>query len=294
MNFSLFNNVQTWQSVWDSWKPGKSTSFARSFYGLNKELVWLRVWYESWNSGKETDIWSRLGGYSEGGGVVRRAERICVIIHKSDPSWPLTRNFNIWQPRPGPLPPLGSQADTGGEKNEYNMNYWTRIKWILSMVNDSASGETNAGWKLWRWIREEGPWLPTTKLFRHLWGKACSPRVINWFMFSLLWRITWHGLAASYLWREARSIVSCAETSNIWGPRLPSVRLITVNSNLISVLAPSSTGFKRNPPGSRPDRIQHRDHHGSPVSGVSGLQLPTLFTRRVGSGALMINHWDWN
>ena len=65
---------------------------------------------------------------------------------------------------------LGSQADTGGEKNEYNMNYWTRIKWILSMVNDSASGETNVGWKLWRWIREEGPWLPTTKLFRHLWG----------------------------------------------------------------------------------------------------------------------------
>lgn len=94
----------------------------------------------------------------EGGGVESRAERICVIIHKSDPSWPLTRNFNIWQ--------LGPSL----EKHEYNMNYWTRIKWILSMVNDSASGETNVGWKLWRWIREEGPWLPTTKLFRHLWG----------------------------------------------------------------------------------------------------------------------------
>ena len=115
---------------------------------------------------------------------------------------------------------------------------------------------------------------------------------MNWFMFSLLWRITWHGLAASYLWREARSIVSCAEMSNIWGPRLPSVRLITVNSNLISVLAPSSTGFKRNPPGSRPDRIQHRDYHGEQSRVRS--PAPTHFSHGGGWSGSSNDQCDWN
>ena len=81
---------------------------------------------------------------------------------------------------------------------------------------------------------------------------------MNWFMFSLLWRITWHGLAALVIFVKRGREWAVLVMSNICCPRLPSVRLIIVNSNLISSRSspprPVTTEFKRNPPGSRQSR----------------------------------------
>ena len=133
----------------------------------------------------------------------------------------------------------------------------------------------------WRWISEEGLWLPTTKLFRHLWGAL----LVSWtdscfrsFEESLgtgwMRYVCDERLGASWVWWGV------LQMSNIQSPRAPSVRLITANSNLISVLAPS-TGFKRNSPGSSPDRIQGTIIKSS-HSSVSSVSSHTLFTRRIG------------
>ena len=115
----------------------------------------------------------------------------------------------------------------------------------------------------WRWISEEGLWLPTTKLFRHLWGAL----LVSWtdscfrsFEESLgtgwMRYVCDERLGASWVWWGV------LQMSNIQSPRAPSVRLITANSDL-SLSSQSS-----------PHPLGSKETHQDPVQ--TGYRAPSL------------------
>ena len=189
----------------------------------------------------ELEFWEINGHFIGRAGVGRNESgENCMIIHKSDPSWPLTRNFNIWQPGPG-SPPTG-QRNMNNIKWINNMN----ITWMLSMTRPRA----------WQCCLEacRGPGLPTTKLFRHQLMWSCHELIHDSSEESL-------GTRGSR-WGHGAMVRCVPLISNICRLREPSVRLIIVNSNLILVLALPQAASPHHRAQKKLNRIQSRPDTG--------------------------------